>query len=63
MKRASRSIERMMRQRLHDVLESCQAIASYTAGLDFAVYQAEPMVRDAVERRFGLTRCQRSIRQ
>jgi uncharacterized protein with HEPN domain len=63
MQRDSPTIERTMLQWLHDVLESCQAIASYTAGLDFAVYQAEPMVRDAVERRFGLTRCQRSIRQ
>jgi uncharacterized protein with HEPN domain len=50
----SPSIERMTRQRLHDVLESCQSIAIYTAGLDFAAYQAGPMVRDAVERRLGI---------
>jgi uncharacterized protein with HEPN domain len=43
-----------MRQRLLDVLLSCQAISQYTAGLDFAAYKRNPMVRDAVERRIGI---------
>ena len=42
------------RQRLLDVLVSCQAISQYTAGLDFAAYEREAMVRDAVERRLGI---------
>jgi uncharacterized protein with HEPN domain len=54
MKHGSLSIERMVRQRLHDVIESCQAIAHYTEGLDYASYVADPMVRDAVERRLGI---------
>lgn len=54
MKHGGPSIERMMRQRLHDVVESCQAIASEVEGLDFAAYQANSMVRDAVERRLGI---------
>jgi uncharacterized protein with HEPN domain len=44
------------RHRLLDlkVLVSCQAIDQYTAGLDFAAYEREAMVRDAVERRLGI---------
>lgn len=44
----------MMRQRLLDVLQSCQSISEYTAGLNFADYLVDPMVRDAVERRIGI---------
>ncbi len=44
----------MLRQRLFDVLQSCQAISTYTAGLDFAAYERDTMVRDAVERRLGI---------
>jgi uncharacterized protein with HEPN domain len=54
MRHGSPSIERMVRQRLHDVIESCQAIAHYTEDLDFSSYVANPMVRDAVERRLGI---------
>lgn len=43
-----------IRQRLFDVLQSCQAISQYTAGLDFSGYVRDPMVRDAVERRLGI---------
>lgn len=43
-----------MRQRLFDVPQSCQAISQYTAGLDLAAYERDPMVRDAVERRLGI---------
>ncbi len=43
-----------MRKLLFDVLQSCQAISQYTAGLDFAAYKRNAMVRDAVERRFGI---------
>ena len=42
------------RQRLLDILVSCQAIGQYTAGLDFAAYERDRMVRDAVERRLGI---------
>ena len=42
------------RQRLLDVLLSCQTISQYTAGLDFAAYERDAMVRDAVERRLGI---------
>ena len=42
------------RQRLLDVLVSRQAIERYTAGLDFAAYERDRMVRDAVERRLGI---------
>lgn len=43
-------------QRLLDlkVLVSCRAIGQYTARLDFAAYEREVMVRDAVERRLGI---------
>lgn len=36
------------------MLQSCQAISTYTAGLDFAAYERDTMVRDAVERRLGI---------
>ena len=42
------------RQRLLDVLVSCRAIGQYTTGLDFAAYERDDMVRDAVERRLGI---------
>src|SRR5919107_951473 len=42
------------RQRLLDILVSCQAINQYTAGLDFAAYERDTLVRDAVERRLGI---------
>ena len=42
------------RQRLLDVLVSCRAIGQYTIGLDFAAYERDDMVRDAVERRLGI---------
>lgn len=43
-----------MRQRLFDVLQSCEAIGQYTARLSFAAYMLDPMARDAVERRLGI---------
>jgi uncharacterized protein with HEPN domain len=43
-----------MRQRLLDALQSCQTIGQYTTGLDFADYGRDPVVRDAVERRFDI---------
>jgi uncharacterized protein with HEPN domain len=42
------------RQRLLDALLSCEAIQQYTMGLDFAAYERDDMVRDAVERRLGI---------
>ena len=42
------------RQRPLDTLVSCHAIDQYTADLDFAGYESDRMVRDAVERRLGI---------
>lgn len=42
------------RQRLHDALVSCRAIARCTVGLDRAAYERDELVRDAVERRLGI---------
>ena len=44
-------MSRSIHQRLHDVLESCAAIARYVAGLDFDDYMQNELVRDGVERR------------
>lgn len=44
-------MSRSMQQRLHDVLESCAAIARYVAGQDFEHYMQNELVRDGVERR------------
>jgi uncharacterized protein with HEPN domain len=41
-------------QRLLDALVSCHAIDQYTADLDFAAYESDRRVRDAVERRLGI---------
>jgi uncharacterized protein with HEPN domain len=38
------------RQRLLDTLVSCHAIDQHTADLDFAAYESDRMVRDAVDR-------------
>jgi uncharacterized protein with HEPN domain len=54
MPRVSPSIERTMHQRLRDVIESCEAIRPYTAGMDFVVYERDRLVRDGVERRLGI---------
>jgi len=43
-----------MQQRLRDVIESCEAIRQYTAGLDFAAYERDRLVRDGVERPLGI---------
>ena len=48
------SIEPTAKQRLRDVLDSCGAIDQYTADLDFAAYERDRKVRDAVERRLGI---------
>lgn len=48
------STEFVMHQRLRDVLESCESIRVYTAGMDFAAYERDPLVRDGVERRLGI---------
>ena len=42
------------RQRLLDALGSCRAVARYTAGLDFAGYKSDDILRDAGERRPGI---------
>ena len=50
---------------LQDIAESAEAIADYTAGVDEEAFFADPMRRDAVERRFmtigeALTRLERA---
>ena len=42
------------KKRLLDALLACRAIARYTAGLDFAAYEQNELIRDAVERRFAI---------
>ncbi|MBI4083101.1 MAG: DUF86 domain-containing protein [Candidatus Lambdaproteobacteria bacterium] len=43
-----------MRKLLEDILEAGNAIQAYTAGRTEADYLANPMLRDAVERRFEI---------
>jgi uncharacterized protein with HEPN domain len=54
MPRVSPSMPSAMRQRLLDVVWSCEAIGEYTAGMDFAAYERAPIVQGAVERRLGI---------
>ena len=42
-------MSRLMKQRLHDVLEACQAISRITAGLDFDDYLQNEAVRGGVQ--------------
>jgi uncharacterized protein with HEPN domain len=47
-------MSRLMKQRLHEILSSCQAIISYTDKATFEDYLQNDMMRDAVERRLGI---------
>ncbi len=40
-----------VKQRLLDVLEACRAVERFARGRDFAAYQADEMLRAAVERK------------
>jgi uncharacterized protein with HEPN domain len=42
------------KKRLLDALLACRAISRYTNDLDFAAYERDELVRDAVERRLGI---------
>ena len=42
------------KRRLLDALTACQAIASFTEGLDFSGYEASLLVRSAVERQLEI---------
>jgi len=42
------------KKRLLDALLACRAIARCTAALDFAAYEQDELIRDAVERRFAI---------
>lgn len=42
-------MSRLMKQRLHDVLEACQAIGRITEGLDFDDYMQNEAVRGGVQ--------------
>ena len=44
----------LMKQRLHEIQVSCQAILKYTDGVDFETYLQDSMMKDAVERRLGI---------
>lgn len=41
-------------KRLRDALAACRAIEQFTAGLDFAAYEASDLVRSAVERKLEI---------
>jgi uncharacterized protein with HEPN domain len=47
-------MSRSIQQRLHDVLESCEAITKYIAGQNFDDYMQNELVRDGVERRLEI---------
>lgn len=42
------------RKYLYDIQEAAEHVAHFTAGIDFAEYQRNPMLRYAVERAFGI---------
>jgi hypothetical protein len=42
------------KKRLLDVINACAAIAEFVAGKDFTVYEANRMLRSAVERQFEI---------
>jgi uncharacterized protein with HEPN domain len=42
------------KKRLLDALLACRAIRSFTAGIDFAAYEASLLIRSAVERQFEI---------
>ena len=42
------------KKRLLDVLNACAVIAEFVAGKDFAAYEADRMLRSAVERQFEI---------
>lgn len=43
-----------MKQRLLDALTACQAIASFTGGLEFEDYEVSELARSAVERKLEI---------
>jgi uncharacterized protein with HEPN domain len=40
--------------RLHDIVEACEAIARYVEGCDFEAFSGDPKTRDAVIRQFEI---------
>jgi uncharacterized protein with HEPN domain len=42
------------KKRLLDVVSACEAIAEFVAGIDFATYESDRLVRSAVERQFEI---------
>jgi uncharacterized protein with HEPN domain len=42
------------KKRLLDAINACQAIAQFTAGLDFNAYDRDLLLRSAVERQFEI---------
>ena len=42
------------RKRLLDLVNACEAIAEFVAGKDFATYEADRLLRSAVERQFEI---------
>lgn len=43
-----------VKKRLLDVLQACEAISEFTKGRDFVAYEADRMLRSAVERQFEI---------
>jgi uncharacterized protein with HEPN domain len=42
------------KKRLLDVVNACEAIADFVAGMDFATYESNRLLRSAVERQFEI---------
>lgn len=42
------------KKRLLDVVGACEAIAEFVAGIDFATYESNRLLRSAVERQFEI---------
>ena len=42
------------KKRLLDVANACEAIAEFVAGIDFAIYENNRLLRSAVERQFEI---------
>ena len=47
-------LPREIRKYLFDISEACDNIATFTSGRTFSDYQADPLLRSAVERQFEI---------
>jgi uncharacterized protein with HEPN domain len=44
----------VLKQRIHDAIEACRAIQSFTSEVSFDTYAGDLMLRSAVERQFEI---------